>query len=165
VAMMARAGGEVKTCAVDFQPGYSEARYAWLVAERFQTHHEVHRVTRDQAWRALPRMIWHHDEPSQSLIQSYFVSQAARQRVTVALSGLGGDELFTGYPSHVAAQRFHYLDRLPRRLLQAAGFVVANTRGPRAARLRRFVDSLLTPSDERFAGRYLHATDEQERSR
>ena len=164
VAMMARAGGEIKTCSVEFQPGYSEARYARLVAEQFHTHHEEHCFTRDEAWRALPRMIWHHDEPSQSLIQSYFVSKAARQRVTVALSGLGGDELFTGYPSHVAAQRFHYLDRLPRGFWRAARFVAANTKGARAARLKRLFDSALMSPEARFAGRYLHATEAEDRS-
>ncbi|MEN3335995.1 MAG: hypothetical protein V7641_5360 [Blastocatellia bacterium] len=164
VAMMARAGGEIKTCSIEFQPGYSEARYARLVADQFQTQHQEHRFTRDEAWRALPRMIWHHDEPSQSLIQSYFVSKAARERVTVALSGLGGDELFTGYPSHVAAQRFHYLDRLPRAFWRAARFVAANTKGRRAARLKRFFDSALMSPTERFAGRYLHATEAQDRS-
>jgi asparagine synthase (glutamine-hydrolysing) len=165
VAMMARAKSEIKTFAVEFQPGYSEAHYARLVAERFQTEHAEHRFTRDQAWRALPRMIWHHDEPSQSLIQSYFVSEAARERVTVALSGLGGDELFTGYPSHVAAQRFHYLDKLPRAFWRAARFVMANTKSRRGARLTQFFDSLLMSPAERFAGRYLHATDANDRSR
>jgi asparagine synthase (glutamine-hydrolysing) len=165
VAMMARAKGEVKTCSVEFQPGYSEARYARLVADRFQTQHAEHRITRDQAWRALPRMIWHHDEPSQSLIQSYFVSQAARERVTVALSGLGGDELFSGYPSHIAAQRFHYLDRLPRGFWRAARFVTAHTKSRRAARLKRFFGSMMMSPAERFAGRYLHATEAQDRAR
>jgi asparagine synthase (glutamine-hydrolysing) len=163
VAMMARADSEIKTCSVEFQPGYSEARYARLVAEQFRTHHAEHCFTRDEAWRALPRMIWHHDEPSQSLIQSYFVSKAARERVTVALSGLGGDELFTGYPSHVAAQRFHYLDRLPRGFWRAARFVAANTKGSQAARLKRFFDAALMSPEARFAGRYLHATEAEDR--
>jgi asparagine synthase (glutamine-hydrolysing) len=165
VAMMARAKGEVKTCSVEFQPGYSESAYARLVAERFQTGHTEHRVTREQAWRALPRMIWHHDEPSQSLIQSYFVSQAARERVTVALSGLGGDELFSGYPSHVAAQRFHYLDRLPRTFWRTARFVTAHTKGRRMVRLKRFFDSMTMTPARRFAARYLHATDAEDRAR
>src|SRR6185436_8529884 len=112
--------------------GYSEAHYARLVAEQFHTHHEEQSFTRDEAWRALPRMIWHHDEPSQSLIQSYFVSKAARERVTVALSGLGGDELFTGYPSHVAAQRFHYLDKLPRGFYRSLRALAAVAKGSRA---------------------------------
>jgi asparagine synthase (glutamine-hydrolysing) len=164
VAMMARAGGSIKTCAVEFTPGYSEARYARLVADAFGTDHQEFSFGRDEAWKALPEMVWHHDEPSQSLIQTYFVSKAARERVTVALSGLGGDELFTGYPSHVAAQRFHYMDRLPRWARRSLRSVAANGKGERVSRARRFLDASLMPPETRFASRYLHATDEQDRA-
>lgn len=163
VAMMARAGGSIKTCAVEFTPGYSEARYARLVADAFDTDHQEFAFGRDEMWQALPEMVWHHDEPSQSLIQTYFVSKAARERVTVALSGLGGDELFTGYPSHIAAQRFHYLDKLPRWARISLRGVVASGKGERAARLTRFFDATLMAPDTRFASRYLHATDERDR--
>jgi asparagine synthase (glutamine-hydrolysing) len=164
VAMMARAGRRVKTCSIAFTPGYSEARYARLVAEAFDTDHQEFTIGRDEAWQALPRMVWHHDEPSQSLLQSYFVSKAARERVTVALSGLGGDELFTGYPSHVAAQRFHYLDKLPRWFRRSMRGVAAIAKGNRAARLKRFFDSMLMAPETRFAARYLQATDARDRS-
>lgn len=164
VAMMARAGGSIKTCAVEFSPGYSEARYARLVADAFKTDHQEFTFGRDEAWQALPEMVWHHDEPSQSLIQTYFVSKAARQRVTVALSGLGGDELFTGYPSHVAAQRFHYIDKLPRWARRSLRGLAANGKGRRAARAKRFLDATLMSPETRFASRYLHATDEQDRA-
>lgn len=164
VAMMARAGGSIKTCAVEFSPGYSEARYARLVADAFKTDHQEFTFRRDEAWKALPEMVWHHDEPSQSLIQTYFVSKAARQRVTVALSGLGGDELFTGYPSHVAAQRFHYIDKLPRWFRRSLRGLAASGKGRVAARARRFLDATLMSPETRFASRYLHATDEQDRA-
>jgi asparagine synthase (glutamine-hydrolysing) len=164
VAMMARAGGAIKTCAVEFTPGYSEARYAKLVADAFGTDHQEFSFGRDEAWKALPEMVWHHDEPSQSLIQTYFVSKAARERVTVALSGLGGDELFTGYPSHVAAQRFHYMDKLPRWARRSLRSVAASGTGDGAARAKRFLDATLMPPETRFASRYLHATDEQDRA-
>ncbi|HKP12739.1 MAG TPA: asparagine synthase C-terminal domain-containing protein, partial [Blastocatellia bacterium] len=65
----------------------------------------------------------------------------------------------------VAAQRFHYLDRLPRGFWRAGRFVVANAKGRRAARLKRFFDSMAMSPAERFAGRYLHATDAQDRAR
>jgi asparagine synthase (glutamine-hydrolysing) len=163
VAMMARAHGAIKTCSIEFTPGYSEARYAKLVAERFKTDHREYAYGRDEAWQKLPEMVWHHDEPSQSLVQTYFVSKAARERVTVALSGLGGDELFTGYPSHVAAQRFHYIDKMPRRLLAGLKLLAPLIKGARGARLNRFLDSTLMPPEARFASRYLQATDAQDR--
>src|SRR6185295_7629715 len=160
----ARASGAIKTCSIEFAPGYSEARYAKLVADAFETDHQAFTFGRDEAWQALPAMVWHHDEPSQSLIQTYFVSKAARERVTVALSGLGGDELFTGYPSHVAAQRFHYMDKLPRWARRSLRSVAASGRGERAARAKRFLDATLMAPETRFASRYLHATDEQDRT-
>ncbi|HST22951.1 MAG TPA: asparagine synthase (glutamine-hydrolyzing) [Blastocatellia bacterium] len=163
VAMMARASGAIKTCSIEFAPGYSEARYANLVAEKFETDHQAFTFRRDEAWQALPAMVWHHDEPSQSLIQTYFVSKAARQRVTVALSGLGGDELFTGYPSHVAAQAFHYADKLPRWSLRSLRALAAVAKGSRAARAKRFLDAALMTPETRFASRYLHTTNERDR--
>jgi asparagine synthase (glutamine-hydrolysing) len=164
VAMMARAEGAIKTCSIQFSPGYSEAHYARVVADRFGTDHEEYTFSGDDAWLKLPEMVWHHDEPSQSLIQNYFVSKAARERVTVALSGLGGDELFTGYPGHVAAQRFHYLDKIPQPLVRALRFLTPHLEGGRAARLSRLLDSALMSPETRFASRYLQATDERDRA-
>lgn len=162
VAMMGRAKGDIKTCSIEFTPGYSEARYARLVADAFKTDHREYRFGRDDAWEKLPDMVWHNDEPSQSLIQTYFVSKAARERVTVALSGLGGDELFTGYPAHVAAQRFHYIDKIPRGIRSGFHRVIRSFND--GGRLNRFLDSAAMTPEMRFASHYLHATDEGDRA-
>lgn len=162
VAMMARAKGDVKTCSIEFTPGYSETRYARLVADAFKTDHREYRFGRDDAWEKLPEMVWHNDEPSQSLIQTYFVSKAARERVTVALSGLGGDELFTGYPAHVAAQRFHHIDKIPRAIRTKIHRVARSFGG--GNRLNQFLASAAMTSETRFASRYLHATDQDDRA-
>jgi asparagine synthase (glutamine-hydrolysing) len=81
---------------------HDEEREASAVARHLDTHHEVLRVTeRDalEAVRAVPSLL---DEPfgDSSIIPTYLVSRLARRRVTVALSGDGGDELFGGYHRH-----------------------------------------------------------------
>src|SRR5207247_5153497 len=77
---------------------YDEIEYARQVAKLYGTdHHEFH-VT-PEAVRAIEKLAWHYDEPfaDSSAVPTYYVSQTARQRVTVALSGDGGDENFAGY--------------------------------------------------------------------
>jgi asparagine synthase (glutamine-hydrolysing) len=83
--------------------GFSEAAFderevAGQVARHFATDHEEVEVTAEAA-AALDKLTWHFDEPfaDSSLIPTYYVSEAARRRVTVALSGDGGDESFAGY--------------------------------------------------------------------
>src|SRR5712671_1379647 len=116
VAMMARAGaGRVKTFSIGFtDKNYDERRYARLVAERYGTEHEEFVVEPD-AVAVLPKLVRHYGEPfaDPSAIPTYYVSEMARRRVTVALNGDGGDEAFLGYPRYQAMRRLDRLDRLP----------------------------------------------------
>jgi len=94
----------VTTSSIGFrEKTYSELNYAKIVASHFKTEHHEHIVTPD-ASEILPKLIWHLDEPfaDASAIPTYYVSQTARQHVTVALSGDGGDEMFAGY------RRYYY---------------------------------------------------------
>ena len=54
----------------------------------------------------LPKLVWHLDEPvaDPAVITTYLICSAARERLTVILSGMGGDEVFAGYPRHLAAK-------------------------------------------------------------
>ncbi|MAE70094.1 MAG: hypothetical protein CME06_06455 [Gemmatimonadetes bacterium] len=78
---------------------------------------------------ALPRIVWHMDEPAGFALCNYFVSEMAREAgVPVVLSGLGGDELFAGYERHrVLMERERLFDRFAR--------LPSFTRGPFAQRL------------------------------
>lgn len=90
----------VKTFAVGFaEREANELQYARLVSRAIGAdHHEVV-VSADQFMQALPRLIWHEDEPIafQSSVPLFFVSRLARQHVKVVLTGEGADELFLGY--------------------------------------------------------------------
>lgn len=77
-----------------------EAPLAEKVAQVYSTKHHTRRVTRDEFEADLPRVLACMDQPSIDGVNTYFVSKAAKEMgLKVALSGLGGDEFFGGYPS------------------------------------------------------------------
>jgi asparagine synthase (glutamine-hydrolysing) len=100
VALMSGLSSEpVKTCSIAFGVReYDESRYAAEIAERFRTDHFVRQVDTDD-FGLLDTLAQVYDEPfaDSSSIPTYRVCQLARTRVTVALSGDGGDESFAGY--------------------------------------------------------------------
>jgi asparagine synthase (glutamine-hydrolysing) len=102
MAASRRSGGKVSTLTVIFpdQPGYSETAHARRVAALAGTdHHEVP-ISGEDILAALPGALGAMDQPSVDGINTYVVSLAARQTsLKSVLSGLGGDELFGGYPS------------------------------------------------------------------
>jgi asparagine synthase (glutamine-hydrolysing) len=98
-AMADESGRPVATTSVVFEEAeFSEATHARAVARALGTDHEEV-VVKPRAVDILPKLVWHLDEPfaDSSAIPTYYVSEAARRRVTVALSGDGGDEVFAGY--------------------------------------------------------------------
>ena len=113
VASMARQSARpVVTTSVGFaERSHSELEHARAVAEALGTEHHA-LVVKPDAMADLPRLVWHLDQPfaDSSALPTYYVSRAARERVTVALSGDGGDELFAGY------QRRYGIHRLEQRL-------------------------------------------------
>jgi asparagine synthase (glutamine-hydrolysing) len=117
VAMMRELGANpLKTFSIGFEDEtYNELEHARRVAKKFETDHEEF-IIRPQALDLTEELIRHLDEPfgDSSVFPTYLVSKMARQRVTVILSGDGGDEVFAGY-EHYQAQR------LSRNPLVAAG--------------------------------------------
>jgi asparagine synthase (glutamine-hydrolysing) len=111
VATMARVSQEpVNTCSIAFDdPAFDESRFAQIVAERYHTRHFADRVASDD-FDLIDDLARVYDEPfaDSSAIPTYRVCQLARQHVTVALSGDGGDENFAGYRRyrmHLAEER------------------------------------------------------------
>lgn len=90
----------VQTFAVGYaEAEYSELEYARTVAQAIGTEHHDVRVSMEEFFNALPKLIWHEDEPITwpSSVSLYFVSRLAAQHVKVVLTGEGSDELFAGY--------------------------------------------------------------------
>lgn len=160
VAAMARVGGgRVKTFTIGFgDPRFDETHYARMVAERYGTDHEEYVVNPD-ALAVLPRLVWHYGEPfaDPSAIPTYYVSEMARRKVTVALNGDGGDEAFLGYSRYRAMRHLARLDRLPQwsRLALARLLSYAPTGLQRELKLPQIRDVLEASSgqaEQRYAG-------------
>ncbi len=102
VGLMTRASGaRLRTFSIDFEEaGYSEAADAAVTARHFNTDHHASVLTGQEVARDVDKILATLDQPTGDGINTYYASRAARAGgVTVALSGLGGDELFGGYPS------------------------------------------------------------------
>jgi asparagine synthase (glutamine-hydrolysing) len=90
----------IETFAVGYEEeAFSEFPFARQVAAHIGSKHHEIRVSREEFFQALPRLIWHEDEPIvwPSSVSLYFVARLARERVTVALTGEGSDETLGGY--------------------------------------------------------------------
>ena len=103
VALMANnSSSPVKTCSIGFdEKKFNETEFAQIVANKYQTEHyqfTVHQNVKDN----LENIVKYFDEPfaDPSLVPTYFVSELARQKVTVAIAGDDGDEVFAGYEKY-----------------------------------------------------------------
>src|SRR5262249_30987220 len=114
--MSRRTTQPIKTFSIGFhEDSYSELKYARIAAQKFGTDHHEFIVTPDVCAVA-DELVCHLDEPfaDPSAIPTYMVSKLAREHVTVALSGDGGDELFAGYTRYAIDRRQAGFGRLPR---------------------------------------------------
>lgn len=135
----------VKTFTIGFdEAGFDESRHAAAVARHLGTDHTEARVSSAEARGVIPDLPEIHDEPfaDSSQIPTHLVCRAAREHVTVALSGDGGDELFGGYNRYRAVPKiWARVGSLPDSLRRAAG------------RLADLVPSSLLASGMRTIGR------------
>jgi asparagine synthase (glutamine-hydrolysing) len=155
------AGGRLATFCVGFGPAaasWDERRWARLVAERFATeHHEE--VLEPAVADVLPLLVRHFDEPfaDASAVPTWTVAQATARHVKVALSGLGGDEAFAGYPRYLGVRLAERWARLPRALRGAARVAVGlwprvESSRDWGGRARRFVAAGAVPMPDRYLG-------------
>lgn len=116
VALMAQISDRpVRTFTIGFEESdYSELDDARLVAKYLGTEHQE-MIVKPSALEVLPDLVWHLDEPfgDSSAVPTYYVCRAARQHVTVALSGDGGDEVFAGYTRYQDLSRYQRTESIP----------------------------------------------------
>lgn len=117
VALMAKLMGQpVKTFSIGFrEDSYNELKYARITAEKYGTDHHEFFVT-PEICEIADELVRHFDEPfaDPSAIPTYMVSKLAREHVTVALSGDGGDELFGGYERYLVERNRRMFAQLPK---------------------------------------------------
>jgi len=147
VALMSRASTEpVKTCSIGFaDKRHDETPYAREVAALFRTEHREYRVSEDLAGTValMPKFF---DEPfaDSSALPTYHVSRLARQSVTVALAGDGGDESFAGYGKYAVELKEDLVRRtVPRPLLAMLRSASAGARHPLLRKARSLSESAL----------------------
>ena len=172
VALMAMESTRaVKTFSIGFEEAsHNELPYAKLVAERYGTeHHEL--VLKPNISDILPLLVRHYNEPfaDSSAIPTYYVSRLARQHVTVALSGDGGDECFAGYGHYHQMLRWEGVDFIPQVLRSAVGgaFESACRLFPydnRAARIARAAHMFRSQLPERYRLQMSMFKDEEKRA-
>lgn len=142
VALMAEASERpIKTFTIGFDnQGFDEAAHAKQVAAHLRTDHTELYLAPRTARDLIPNLPDWYDEPfaDSSALPTYLVSRLAREHVTVALSGDGGDEAFLGYNRHLALARLARLDGVPKGLRRLTARAIQGL-GPegmeRAARL------------------------------
>lgn len=175
VAMMSRPSHPaVKTYSISF-PGldrYDESPYARQVSTLLHTEHKEFEVTATLA-DILPKLVWHFDEPFavSSAFATYFLAKMAREHVTVALTGDGGDELFAGYPFRYSMDdRFRRISWAPQTIRRAIARTVQALPvfGPHTLReflvkLHSYVAFFTGDADDAFF-RTLTFFDEEEKS-
>lgn len=104
-----------------------DAVWARRVGKLLDTdYHEI--MLKPDVAELLPKLVWHMDEPvaDPAILTSYLISRAARETLTVLLSGVGGDEVFAGYPRQMAMKLASAFDPFPRALRRPLMKTVAN---------------------------------------
>jgi asparagine synthase (glutamine-hydrolysing) len=172
VACMREATGQrIATFSIGFgasAASFDERPYARLVAQRFATDH-TEEILEPKVADLLPTLVDHFDEPfaDSSAIPTFAVAQATARHVKVALSGIGGDETFGGYPRYLGVRLSELYGRLPSPLRTIAGKAlvgsVAESENSRnwADWIRRFVTGAERPMPDRYIGWTRFFSDEE----
>ncbi|MGB8328631.1 MAG: asparagine synthase (glutamine-hydrolyzing), partial [Polyangiales bacterium] len=159
VAMMAMQSTQpVKTFSVGFaRKDFSELPYAKLVADRYGTEHQEIVIEPDMA-SVIPELVRHYGEPfaDSSALPTWYLCEHTRAGVTVALSGDGADEAFSGYRRHRHCRTARILRRLPWPLPTILAKAIGRIPLPAAQQVRDYGRRLMEPEHVRFLGLAAH---------
>ncbi len=149
-SLVVAAMGPARTFSIGFDdPSYDEVTWSRAVARHLGVDHQV-KILEPQALELFDRLMAFMDDPigDFSIFPTYLISEAAREHVTVALSGDGGDELFGGYETYVAQQKARTWSLLPRVLRERVLAPLVRRLPPQSQKkglinkARRFVEGL-----------------------
>lgn len=135
VGLMSQVSAEkIQTFNISFDESeFSESKYAQLIAKKFNTQHHEIKLSPEDFLKQLPEALSAMDHPSGDGPNTYIVSKATKNAgVSMALSGIGGDELFAGYDVFkrmAELQRKSWLNAMPRLARKAVGYAIQKQRG------------------------------------
>lgn len=159
-AIASRHKGDLNTFSIGYTaaPYFDETKYARQVADYFGTFHHTFRLSRDDLFQHVNDILEHIDEPfaDSSAIPVYILSKYTREHMTVALSGDGADEVFSGYNKHLAflqSQKKSMKNQLIRNLGPVWGFLPQSRNNPvfnTFRQLDRYSRGLKTKGSDRY---------------
>jgi asparagine synthase (glutamine-hydrolysing) len=159
VALMKQSMQEpVNTCTVGFKESvFDESIFARQRAMFFNTTHHEYFVKTD-ILRTLDKIIWHLDEPfaDASAVPTYYLCKMAKQHVTVALAGDGGDELFGGYINYSRAMMINTLKKIFPTSSISMLFETLIKKLPHTMRGRTFLSNLITSEQRGYFDRWTY---------
>lgn len=140
VALMSEVSDKpIDTFSVNFtEKEFDESHYANLIARKYNTNHTGVRLSARDFLDELPAALLATDSPSGDGINTYTVSKATKKSgITVALSGLGGDELFAGYPNFLKWMQTKngLLPKIPSVLRKSLGYAFSNSKNSKHHRM------------------------------
>ena len=111
----------VKTFSIGFEEEaqVNETIYSRFIADKFDTEHtEI--IVKSSSYELLPKIIWHLDDliADAAVIPIYLMAKHAKQKMTVALTGDGADEVFAGYSGFYRRQKFNFTNLIPKNIFE-----------------------------------------------
>jgi asparagine synthase (glutamine-hydrolysing) len=120
-----KTNGQLNTLSLYFSENqYSEKKYQDMVLQRLSCVHHQHLLSEQEFHQHLPKILSSMDIPSTDGINTWFISKYAKEiGLKAVLSGVGGDELFGGYPSFKRMNNVNMLEKLPKKILKNAAVI------------------------------------------